>query len=99
MILSDDPRGTDLHSSARAIASFDGEPGKASGSNCLARQTYSAGRVGAGRILRDADKTLYANLVVVSADPEGGAKRGDLLVVEQGGSLLVRRFAKEALFT
>ncbi len=92
VFLSDSELGTKLSRRARDLVAFRGEIGKSNGTNCLPNQSYTTQKFGTLRVLKNAKAPLYANVVVVSADPEHLSKPGDTVQVEPGGFLRIRRF-------
>jgi hypothetical protein len=58
---------------------------------CMPNQRYTRQKFGTLRMLRSARSPLYANLVVVSADPEHRGKPGDAIRVDAGGFLQIQR--------
>ena len=91
VFITDSPSATDLHSGARDLCAFHGEIGKSNGTNCMPNQSYTTQKFGTLRMLRSARTHLYANLVVVSADPEHLSKPGDAVKVDPGGFVQIQR--------
>jgi hypothetical protein len=52
-------------------------------------------KVGVLRIERNAQKTLYVIVVLVTGDPLQKAKKGDRLRIRDGGSLRIFRYPAE----
>jgi hypothetical protein len=91
VFLTDSDGGTELPRSARDLIAFHGEIGKSNGTNCMPNQTYTTQKFGTLRVLKSASAPLYANLVVVSADPEHLSRSGDAVKIEPGGFVHVQR--------
>ena len=93
LLLADDPGQADPGGEARAAAALRGVITELNGFNCLPEESPCTTRkVGIAALRAMPGRTLYVNLVAVSADPFGGARRGDALEVLGGGGIEVVRY-------
>ena len=97
VILTDSPRGSDLHGHARDLGTFNGEIGKFNGTNCKPGKSYTTEKYGTLRMLKNSPTPLYVNLVVTAGDPEHRAKANDAIKIEHGGFLNIRRLSPGVL--
>jgi hypothetical protein len=94
VFLADDSSEEDPGGHAREVAAFRGQISKLNGFNCTpADSPCTTRKVGALPIIKSANRPLFVNVVAVSADPFGGAGRGDAVRVLDGGFLEVTRYA------
>jgi hypothetical protein len=91
VILTDSPSATELPKSARDLVPFHGEIGKSNGTNILSKQSYVARKFGTLRVLKDVPAPLYANVVVLTGDPDRRSRSGDAVIIDPGGFARIRR--------
>jgi hypothetical protein len=96
VILAEDPKRTEPGAEARRVTTTDGRICPRNGKNCLAAESPMTSRkVGVLRIERNAKKSLYVIVVLVTGDPLQKAKKGDRLRIRDGGSLRIFRYPPE----
>jgi hypothetical protein len=91
VFVTDSPSATELSKGARDLVPFHGEIGKSNGTNILPKQSYVARKFGTLRVLNDVPGPLYANLVVLTGDPDHRSGSGDAVDVDAGGYVRIRR--------
>lgn len=92
LILADTSSQVDDGGRAAEIAPFRGEISENNGFNCL-RGRATSRKAGVTRCDEPARQPLYVNLIAVSGDPFGKARRGDELRVLDEGFIRVRRYS------
>jgi hypothetical protein len=93
LFLADDPAQESPGGEAQTVAAFRGVITASNGFNCLPKNAHCTTQKAGVAYLREAPSgPLYVNLVAVSADPFGGAGRGDALEVLGGGGIEVVRY-------
>jgi len=85
LFLADGPEQREPGGRATRVAAFRGVITPSNGFNCLPeRDGCTTTKVGVAALRRPPRRDLYVNLVAVSADPFGGARRSDAVEVIQG---------------
>ena len=92
VFLTDGPTATDPGHYAVGVSDFHAEIAKFNGFNCLAGETCHSPKLGVMRMRRDADRTLYANLVATGTDPFHQGDGGEALEVVGGGFIEAIRY-------
>jgi hypothetical protein len=93
LFLADDPAQESPGGEAQTVAAFRGVITASNGFNCLPKLGHcTTQKVGVAYLRKAPSGPLYVNLVAVSADPFGGARRGDALEVLGGGGIEVVRY-------
>jgi hypothetical protein len=93
LILAEDPQQSEPGGRLRGLAAFRGAISPLNGFNCIPGQgPCVTEKVGVAALRRGPDRDLFVNLVAVSADPFGGARRRDALEVAEGGFVEAVRY-------